>query len=191
MSDINQIKKYLNSIAKIEDKSLDSFCENRRVKSISKGKVLIRENEVADKLYFLHKGIFRYYLISTDGKDITKGFAIDTHNPVCMAYSSFMTNQPSRIFIDALTDTEISVWDRSYVYPLISADPHWFQLSQRLATGLFIQKEKKEISLLKDASKKRFEDFKNDFPDLLKRVPQHYIASYLNITPETLSRIKK
>lgn len=191
MTGTKQIQDYINSISPIEPTLQEEFCNNRIVKSVSKGTVVTRGGDVANKLYFLHSGVFRYYLISKDGKDITKDFAIDNQNPFCMAYSSFMTNHPSHIFIEALTDSEISVWSRAYVFPLLNSNPYWLRFSQRIAMGMYIRKEKKEISLIKDLARKRFDDFKRDFPDLLRRIPQHYVASYLNITPETLSRIKK
>ncbi|MCK5774945.1 MAG: Crp/Fnr family transcriptional regulator [Bacteroidales bacterium] len=158
--------------------------------AITKGDILVHSGELAKKLFFIHEGVFRYYLISPDGKEITKDFAVDKQNPFCMAFSSFMTNQPSQISIDALTNSKVSVWDRSYFFPLISQNIHWLPFSQRITMGMFIRKEKKEISLIRDAPQ-RYLTFKNEFPCLLDRIPQHYIASYLNIAPESLSRIKK
>ena len=191
MTSENKIKSFISSIASIEKESLDEFCSMSTPKAVSKGEVLIQEDSIAKKLYFIHKGIFRYYIISPDGKDITKDFAVDEDNPFCTAYSSFMTNQPSQIFIESLTDSEISIWDRSYIFPLLTQNIHWLPFSQRIATGMYIRKEKKEISLMRDSAAQRYRFFQDAFPSLSKRIPQHYIATYLNITPESLSRIKK
>ena len=191
MTKQEQISNFINSIISIDEKELEEFNKNAQIENIKKGEVLVSEGKIADKLYFIHSGVFRYYLISQDGKDVTKDFAVDAQNPFCMAYSSFMTYQPSQIYIEALTDAEVSLWNKSYIHPLLTNNLNWLQFSQRVAMGMYIRKEKKEISLMKDLAPQRFEDFKNEFPDLIDRIPQHYIATYLNITPESLSRIKK
>ena len=191
MTEIEQIQTFINSISQIDKDQLDSFCDKRKLTSITKGKILVHAGDLAQKLFFLHKGVFRYYIISPDGKDITKDFAIDERNPFCMAYSSFMTNQPSQIYIEALTNSKVSVWDRTYFFPLVTQNIHWLPFSQRITMGMFIRKEKKEISLIRDSALQRYLDFQKEFPCLLGRIPQHYIASYLNIAPESLSRIKR
>ena len=76
MEDINQIQHFIKSISQIDETELNDFCSNREIKTIKKGEIVARENKIADKLYFLHKGIFRYYLISSDGKDITKEYTL-------------------------------------------------------------------------------------------------------------------
>lgn len=186
-----QIFNFIRRTSNIENELLEDFYNHSEFKKIKKGELIVSEGEKADRLYFLHEGVFRYYLISAEGKDITKDFAIDHENPFCMAYTSFMTNQPSEIFIEALTDAEVSIWHHSYILPLLTVHPKWLDFSRKVATGMYIRKEKKEISFMKDLATKRYQNFMLEFPTLSARIPQHYIATYLNITPETLSRIKK
>ena len=191
MDEFDQIKSYINYVSPMTDEDLKPFYEERKVKHIKKGEVLISEGDTNPKLYFIHEGVFRYYILLADGREITKDFAIDTQNPICTAFTSFLHDQPSVLCIDALTDAKVSVWSKSYFLNLMKENVSWLAFTQRFLTGMIIRKERKEISFIKDDALQRFEHFKIEHGCLLDRIPNYYIASYLTIAPESLSRIKK
>lgn len=185
---VKEIEDYLMAISPIDTAHIAHLIKHARLKKFKKKEIFIREGEICQELLFTHHGVFRYFL-TKDGREFTKDFCIDSLNPFCTAYTSFITKNPSMINIEALSDAEVSVWPASFILPLFETLP-WLYFSKRSAEALFIRKEKREISLLKDTALERYQKFIEEFRDVTQRVSQYYIASYLGITPESLSRIR-
>ncbi len=101
-----------------------------------------------------------------------------------------MLQKPSEIWIEAVEPCEVLVWERSDVVPLFEEHHQWLLFAKKMAERLFYRKEQKEIELLKCSAEERYRHFITDFPGLSQRVPQYHVASYLGITPESLSRIR-
>ena len=154
-----------------------------------KGDLFVKEGEICQRLLFIHQGVFRYYIVH-EGCDITKDFAVDTQNPFCTSYTSFMLQRPSEIWIEALESCQVWSWDKSDVQPLFQDHPAWLRFAKAMAERLFFRKEQKEIELLKCSAEERYRHFLTHFPGLSQRIPQYHIATYLGITPESLSRIR-
>jgi CRP-like cAMP-binding protein len=157
--------------------------------AFQKGELFVKEGEVCRNLLFIHKGIFRYYLLH-EGNDFVKDFAVDTQNPFCTAYTSFMLQKPSEIWIEAIEPCLVWSWDISNVLPLFQNNPTWLHFAKLMADQLFYRKEQKEIELIKCSAIERYQHFLVDFPGLSQRIPQYHIANYLGISPESLSRIR-
>jgi CRP-like cAMP-binding protein len=101
-----------------------------------------------------------------------------------------MTNTPSQFYIRAEQDCELSVWDGIFFKKLIKENHHWMIFAAAIANYLFLRKEKREISLLLYTAEQRYLHFIKEFPILHEQIPQFLIASYLNIRPQSLSRIR-
>lgn len=188
-AELNLFCSFVRKIIPIKDNDIISFCSNSKKLVFQKGQLFVREGETCSKLLFIHRGLLRYYILH-DGNEFTKDFAVDTQNPFCTAYTSFMLQKPSEIWIEAVEPCEVSVWDRAYVQPLFQDHPLWVRFAKTMAELLFYRKEQKEIELLKCSAEERYQRFLADFPGLSQRVPQYHIATYLGITPESLSRIR-
>jgi CRP-like cAMP-binding protein len=173
----------------LSEEDITAFSSKAQKTEFKKGELFIKESEVCRHLIFIHQGIFRYYLLY-EGQDFTKDFAIDTQNPFCTAYTSFMLQKPSEIWIEALETCQVWLWNQSDVLPLFQENLNWLRFSKRIADQLFYRKEQKEIELLKCSAEERYQHFLIDFPGLSQRIPQYHIATYLGITPESLSRIR-
>ncbi len=154
-----------------------------------KDELFVKEGQVCDTLLFIQRGLFRYFFLH-EGEDITKDFAVDSLNPFCTAYTSFTLQKPSEIWIESLEPSQVWTWKRSDVLPSFQEDPFWLRFSKRMAEQLFYRKEQKEIEFLKCSAPERYINFLRDFPGVDQRVPQYKVASYLGITPESLSRIR-
>jgi len=160
-----------------------------RFKAVSKNTILLQEGSICDRITYLKNGITRHFLLDAEGNDITKNFSV---GPSFVAYSisSFLSQTESQIQFEALSNLEI--YELSYNdYLELKNNPDFVILWNDLLSNYIYKKEKKEISLLKDNASKRYLDFLQDFPGLMNKIPQYYIASYLSITPESLSRIRK
>jgi CRP-like cAMP-binding protein len=189
-----QIKTFLGSITSLPETEILSFCEAAKSRSYSKNQDFIRAGEVCQELFFIHQGAFRYYLLA-EGKEHTKDFSPE--GTFCTAFTSLVTRTPSAIYIGALEDAEVSVWGSEAFTGRAETSLAWQKLFRLFAQGLYIRKEQREISLLADDAKQRYLHFQKTFPslanfkDVEERVPQHMIASYLGLTPETLSRVRR
>ncbi|MBS0615674.1 MAG: Crp/Fnr family transcriptional regulator [Verrucomicrobia bacterium] len=168
---------------------INSFAAKARPMDFPKEELFVKEGKICDSLLFIHKGLFRYFFLH-EGQDITKDFAVDSINPFCTAYTSLTLQKPSEIWIEALEQCHVWQWKRSDVLPLLNEDIYWLRFSKKMAEQLFYRKEQKEMELLKYSAEERYRQFLSDFPSVSQRVPQYKIASYLGITPESLSRIR-
>jgi CRP-like cAMP-binding protein len=128
------------------------------------------------------------YYVDRDGNEYTKSFCAE--NSFVAAYSALLLEQPSRLFIQALEDTKLLIADYSAYRVLSENHACWQALNCKIAEFLFIKKEKRESALLLDDAKTRYLSFQEEYPGLETRIRQHHIASYLGITPVTLSRIR-
>ena len=149
--------------------------------------VLLHDGEISCHIYIVKKGCLRQWF-NKDGKDITLQFFFE-NQPVA-SIDSFLNNQPSLFTIESIEPSKIvSISKETFeklnkIYPELkdSFNEYLFQRFRNYAQ-LF-------LSRIKDSPKERYEDLVKNHPEIIKRVPQHHIASYLGITPISLSRIR-
>lgn len=146
------------------------------------------ENEKFVSLGYIKFGITRHFMIDKDGKDITKNFTAG-ESIVFYSVSSFISKQPGYIQFQALTNCEIIHWSDSDFQTYFN-QPKWKEFYLHKIEAFGQKKEEKEISLLRDNSTTRYLNFVDSKGELLNLIPHHYIASYLGMKPETLSRIR-
>jgi CRP-like cAMP-binding protein len=155
---------------------------------LKRGEFFIRAGDVPKTIGFVISGILRLYYVNCEGTECTKSFCAE--NSFVAAYSALLLEQPSRLFIQTLEDAKLLVADYSAYRSLCENSACWQALNCKIAEILFIKKEKRESALLLDDAKTRYLSFQAEYPDLETRLKQHHIASYLGITPVTLSRIR-
>lgn len=163
------------------------FSESLAEKDIAPKTVLLREGEISSNIYLVKRGCLREWF-NKDGKDITFQFFFEGQ-PVA-SIESFMTQKPSHFTIESIEPTTILSIGKSDFDKILLASPelrngfHDFIFQRfRIYGQLF-------LSRIKDTPKERYEDLLKNHPEIIKRVPQHYIASFLGITPISLSRIR-
>lgn len=168
------------------EKIIDNSLERR---SIKKGDVLLRQGENCHHTFFVAKGLLRAYTIDEHGKEHLLQFAPE--NWLISDRSSVLFDGISEQFIDAVEDSEIILIEIGFFEKLSEISPG-FQRFNMYALNNHIRHLHKRINLLISASAEvRYMDFIKLYPDILLRVPQWMIASYLGITPESLSRVRK
>ncbi len=106
------------------------------------------------------------------------------------AYTALLNNEPSKLFIQTLEDSQLLTANYEEYQAATAESSCWQKVNQNIAERLFMKKEKRESSLLLDDAQTRYIKFGNEYPGLESRIKQHLIASYLGITPVTLSRIR-
>ncbi|MDH5681465.1 MAG: Crp/Fnr family transcriptional regulator, partial [Spirochaetota bacterium] len=145
--------------------------------------------EIPNKFAFVISGLFRYYYLDEKENELTKGFLPESS--FITSYSALIQNRESYFTIEALEDSVILVIYYDEWKKLLENNIHWNKLLICLLEKAFCIKEAREREFLLFDAEERYRSFLNTFPGLENRIKQHFIASYLRITPVTLSRIRK
>lgn len=182
-------KEYLNKNTDLSEKVINSITQNLRIESIKKGNHLLNAGEVCSFSFFIEKGLLRMYSINELGKEQIIQFAPE--NWLVSDRSSSYFNKASDFYIDAIEDSEIVFISKDFMD--LAAEKHdSFRVFFEKLLHNHIRHMQKRISLLLGATaEQRYMDFIKLYPDLMLRVPQWMIASYLGVTPESLSRVRK
>ena len=187
---MHQIKLYLDKIASISSSDWNFFISKLHRRIITKKSVFIKVNQIENHISFIESGIVRLFIPRDNPeKEITFGFSFK--NQFVSAYDSFLTQSPSNYQLQALTETamlSISYEDLQSVYKSTQIG----NLIGRLtAEDLFLIKSKREQNLLNLNAEQRYLKLFKERPELLKSVPLKYISSYIGVTAQALSRIRK
>ena len=157
-------------------------------KKVRKGDFLLREGETARYSIFVSSGCLCTYTIDDTGKEHILQFSPENWWTGDM---NFTSNVPSQCFIEALEDSEVLLTELASIQKLNNYIPESAALYQAALQKSVAAKNQRIVSALSASAEERYNDFLKKYPSLLQRVPQHMIASYLGISPETLSRIRK
>lgn len=185
---MGHIKKYYENIIKLETSEWEFISSHFDRKIFDKNQVITRQGETEQFLSFVETGIIRFY-IPDDENELTFNFSFDKE--FTCAYDSFLTQTPSEYELQALTHTivwQINYEDLQKVYAKTKAGHY---LGRFAAEKLFLAKSKREIALLKYNAKQRYLRLFEEQPRILKHIPLKYIASYIGVTPQGLSRIRR
>lgn len=157
-------------------------------KTLNKKEHLLNIGEVCTEVAFISKGCLRYYY-ANDGTERTGQFFFE--NSWMTDYESWLTKQPSPIGIDAVEKTELMVISFKNLESLYDTMPKFERLGRLMAENTIIGIRKRNLSLLNDSPEERYLKLLKERPKVMARIPQHMIASFLGIEPESLSRIRK
>ena len=187
---LNTFKGFLNQISEVSEEDWIFFSSKLKREDIPKKTVFLKSGTVENKISFIISGIVRFYIPKTDpAKEITFGFCFKEQ--FISAYDSFLTRKPSLYELESLTNTtvlSISYDDLQEVYNTTKIG----NLIGRLtAERLFLTKSKREQALLNDTAEERYLNIIKERPKLIKEIPLKYISSYIGVTPQGLSRIRK
>lgn len=179
---------YLGSIADIPEDEFDRLAKLLRRVSIPKGGHFLRAGERPESLAFLASGIMRLYYLGENGDEFTKSFC--TAVDLVAAYSALLRSEASRLSIEAIEDSTLLVLPYCTYRILADGRACWETLDRRIAEELFVKKERREAELLLDDAAARYANFLSAYPGLEDRILQRHVASYLGISPVSLSRIR-
>lgn len=156
-------------------------------RTLAKGEFLIREGEVEKNLYYIESGAVRViHLTELEEQTIRLGYEGSFINSL----SSFIKQTPSEFFIEALRKTELKVVPKENLLQLVRQSPENQEAYNLLLEQLITQQIEREIDLLTESPTERLKRVLDRSPNVFQHIPLKYIASYLRMTPETLSRIR-
>ena len=186
---MSNMTNYLAKVLEVPAERLSLCSVQYETKKVSKGEFLLQYGEVCRNTFFVEKGLLRMFSIDKNGKEHIIQFAPE--NWLIGDRSSLYFSEKSNYYIEAVEDSEVSVLQRDFFNKLLEEFPNSIEKND-----LVLQKHVKSLqdrinSLLGETAEERYLKFIKMYPDLLLRVPQWMIASYLGITPESLSRVRK
>lgn len=191
---MDKIRQYVHRISPISDTSWSSIKEILTECKYEKGHCFARSGQNENRFGIVTEGVLKAWISNADGVEYIKTFftPIDFTTPVSFigAYSSLISNTVNHVEIQSLTPT--TVWEANYsewtgLYEKNRDIETW---SRRLAEFFFVSKEIREFQYFTMDADKRYELFKQQYPELELLIPQYDIARYLGISPTQLSRIR-
>jgi CRP-like cAMP-binding protein len=185
---LEKLQKYLEQFGPLPSGDWGLFAAKLQQRVFTKKQLISEAGKTENYISFIDSGIIRYYL--QDGeKEIT--FEIAFENSFAAAYDSFITRTPALYTAEALTDTVL--WSVTYpdLQELYQTTVNGNKIGRLAAEELYIKKNKRQLSLLKDSAEQRYKNLLTDYPHLIQHIPLKYLCSYIGITPQALSRIRR
>lgn len=182
-------KTFLSSNLDIDAGEIISIIENSRIKSFKKDEFLLAAGDYCRHTFFVEKGLLRQYSIDKKGKEHILYFAPE--NWFVSDRESVYFNQASSYFIQALEDSQVVLIDDALMDQLAKKIPSFINFNNRLLHNHIRHLQNRINMLLSALAEDRYLQFVKMYPDILLRVPQTMVASYLGITPESLSRVRR
>lgn len=184
---VKALKDYLAKFIELTDEDLELLSSIAEVRTYDKKVKLIDHGEVENYFNFIIKGLARKYFYKEDEEIITQ---LAKEGELISSSVSFLSGEKSLYAVETIEPTTFLSFSRESIENLYAMDKKWQQLGRLIITDLFLQKENWELERILYSTQERFVRFLSTHSNLFQRVPQKYLASYLNIQPETFSRLK-
>lgn len=185
---IHPLIKHFSKFAAFTPEEERTILNSMIVLHFKKGDIILKETDVDNTTFFVVKGFVRQYKM-IDGNDLTIDFFAE--DEWIISLNSFAGNKTANYFLTCLEDTELITGNEESAQVLFKAFPRFETISRVVMENTFAKKQELLHTFQTDSPEQRYENLVKSKPDILQRIPQYYIASYLGITPESLSRIRK
>jgi len=165
-----------------------SFSCKFKHKRLEENQHWINGGDFCEDIGFILNGLLRVYYIDSSGNEVNQHFY--QANEALAPISALISAQPCQYYIQALEPVDLMLANYNDLKSLTRNKIQWLQLEVKLLQTVFIKNAKREAQLLLGNAEQRYKWFIKEFPDLNKKLPQYHIASFLGITPVSLSRLK-
>jgi CRP-like cAMP-binding protein len=184
---MEQLFSYFHKFQKLSQEAENAIAEISSLRSIKKNQDLQQIGQTCKTIYFINKGLARIYYYKAD-IDITEGFFFE--NSIIARVESLFTGKPSRKAIQVLEDAEIIGIDSVSLFKLYDQFHDIERLFRKIFEVAYVDTINRIESLQFHSAEERYKALLREAPDVLKRVPLKYVASFLGITQVSLSRIR-
>ena len=184
-----QMRNALSSWVNLSNDQWRQLAKIFQSRTVNHREHILLPDTAVHEIYFVCHGLLRFYYLSDDGVESNKAFIPE--NTFAGSLAALALNLSVLYGIQALEPTTYLVTQFSEFVALFEQDPVFERLGRKFAEWLLIRKELRTRSLLQQQGQQRYLTFAQDYPELVARIPQYHIASYLGITEVSLSRIKR
>ena len=182
------LKSYFLERTKVNEETLASLSPYFKEKAYKKNELLLREGEVCKFNYFVISGCLRLYSVSRDGSENTRHLAFEGR--FATAFTSLITAQPSMEYIQSMEHSTVLSISKADFFELVNNQPAVNKVYRNILEAAYITTQKRIYDLQGANSLERLKGLLEQQPNVFKRVSGKVIASYLGVTPYTLSRLK-
>ena len=186
---MENFQSYLVKILAVPVENAPSCQQFYNEKILKKGDFLLRAGETCNDTFFVEKGLLRMFSIDKNGKEHVIQFAPESW--IIADRTSQIFKEESSYFIDAVENSEVAVLPPDFFFNIFKNNPEVSGNNFKLMSNHIRALQKRINQLLGATAEERYLDFLKTYPNVFQRVPQWMVASYLGITPESLSRVRK
>lgn len=184
---LETLRQYVSGYVALTREEFASLADKLIVRHFDKRQLLVQAGEVENYLNFVVKGLSRMYFYKGKTEVITN---IAREGELISSSASFLSGHPSNYFVETLEPCTLLSISREKLNKAFEESPSIEKLGRLMTTHFVLQKEEWELECMRLDTRERFLRFVGNNPELMLRVPQKYLASYLNMKPETFSRLK-
>jgi CRP-like cAMP-binding protein len=181
------LKKFIIKYVNLSDVELEDITDRFQSKVVKKNNYLLRQGDTCKDLVFVQKGCLRLYYLKDD-IEVSVWFAFQ-HSSAIEIYS-FISENPSNYFLQAIEDSEVLYLSKTELNILYQYQPKMQEMMRNFWEDVILNLINRFTALQKDSAEKRYLDLLNK-PAYLETIPQKYLASFIGVTPTSLSRIRK
>ncbi len=184
-----QLRSLVQAYAKIDEQEWNQVQGLIKSIKVKKGEAFLNVGDQSDYFAIVEEGLFRIFYVDIEGKEAIKTFR--SAGGVIGAYAEFLRGIPSRLCVEALTDSFISVVSAKDMLEVFKRSAQWEKIGRKITEQLYLEKEEREYQFLCLDAGARYKAFLRDYPGQEHKIPDYMVASYLGITPVYLSKLKK
>jgi len=184
----NSIVKLISRYLTLSEDESMAFIECIPIKDFKKGEVILKEGQVSRDSYFVIKGCVRKYYI-LDGEECTAEFYVEDESVASL--QSYMNKTPSNHYFECLEDCKLAVLNYDKEQELFKRVPKYETLCRMSLENDYGEQQEYIAKFITLNPEERYKNLLETRPDLIQRIPQYHLASYLGVKPESLSRIRK
>ena len=185
---INLFRQNIQRFVSFSDEDWNLIIPHVAEKHLKKNQLFAQEGKKAKEIAFVLEGNLRQFYVK-DGEEKTTYFYFENH--LMSSYMSCITGQPSQLSIEALTNSRLLIFTYPVLQSLYTQSKQWEKFGRLIAEYISIGLEERMVGLLMLSPEERYHQLiQSNKQKILERIPQHYIANYLGITPVSLSRIR-
>lgn len=184
---LEPVRQFINRHIELTDEEFTTLASKLHLVNFEKRTKLVDIGEVATNVYFVLKGISRRYFYRGRQEMITH---LVKEGGIMGSVISFLTGEPSKYILETIEPVMAYSLSKNDLEELFATNKRWEKFGRKIITAFFLSTEYHNINMIRYTTRERFVNFMKENPDLVLRVPQKYLASYLEIQPETFSRLK-
>ena len=184
---LDMLRQYVSGYVALTNEEFTFLADKIVIRNFDRKHQLVKAGEVEHYMNFVVKGLVRMYFYKGKTEVVTN---IAKEGQLVSSSASFLSATPSSYIIETLEPSQLLSITREHLDQIYLQNPRIEKLGRLMTTQFVLQKEEWELECMRLDTRERFLRFVENNPDLMQRVPQKYLASYLNMKPETFSRLK-